>query len=137
MAAQSGKDLLLKIDMTGTGTFETVAGLRATRISLNSQTVDVTSVESSGGWRELLGGAGMRQASASGSGVFKDEGTDERVRAVFFAGETPDCQMVIPDFGVIEGPFQIVSLEYGGTHDGEATFEIALASAGALEFSQL
>ena len=137
MAAQNGKDLLLKIDMTGTGTFETVAGLRATRISLNSETVDVTSVESEGGWRQLLGGAGVRTASASGSGVFKDEASDERVRAAFFGGETPEWQLIVPDFGVIEGPFQVVSLEYGGSHDGEATFEMSLASAGALEFSQL
>ena len=32
MAAQNGKDLLIKLDMTGDGQFETIAGLRATRI---------------------------------------------------------------------------------------------------------
>jgi len=58
MVAQNGKDLLIKIDMTGDGQFETLAGLRATRISLNAETVDVTSLDSTGGWRELLGGAG-------------------------------------------------------------------------------
>ena len=67
MAAQSGKDLLIKLDMTGGGMFETVAGLRATRISFNAESVDVTSLESQGGWRELLGGAGVRSASISGS----------------------------------------------------------------------
>lgn len=34
MAAQNGKDLLIKLDMNGAGQFETIAGLRATRISL-------------------------------------------------------------------------------------------------------
>ena len=63
MAAQNGKDLLVKIDMTGGGMFETAAGLRATRISLNAETVDVTSLESTGGWRELLGGAGVKTAA--------------------------------------------------------------------------
>ena len=58
MTAQNGKDLLIKIDMDGAGTFETLAGLRASRISFNSQTVDSTSLESAGGWRELLAGAG-------------------------------------------------------------------------------
>ncbi len=33
MAVQSGRDLLIKMDMSGNGTFETVAGLRATRLS--------------------------------------------------------------------------------------------------------
>ena len=32
MAAQRGKDLLIKLDM-GSGGFETIAGLRATRIT--------------------------------------------------------------------------------------------------------
>jgi TP901-1 family phage major tail protein len=135
MVAQNGKDLLIKIDMTGDGSFETAAGLRATRVSFNAETIDITSLESTGGWRELLGGAGVRSASLSGSGVFKDANTDERVRQIFFDGETPDFQVVIPDFGRVEGPFQVTSIEYAGTYNGEATYELALASAGALTFT--
>ncbi|TPE50723.1 phage major tail protein, TP901-1 family [Amaricoccus solimangrovi] len=137
MAAQRGKDLLLKLDLTGGGAFQTIAGLRASRITFNADTVDVTHLGSEGRWRELLGGAGVRSASISGSGVFRDEATDERARAIFFAGEIPRFQVIIPDFGVVEGPFQITSLEYAGDHDGEATYEIALASAGALGFEVL
>ncbi|MEO9818826.1 MAG: phage major tail protein, TP901-1 family [Paracoccaceae bacterium] len=137
MGAQNGKDLLIKVDMTSDGQFETIAGLRATRVSFNAETVDVTSLESQGGWRELLSGAGVRSASISGSGVFKDEGTDERARQLFFDGETPDFQVIIPDFGVIEGAFQVTSIEYSGSHNGEATYELTLASAGALTFTAL
>ncbi|MGB0439871.1 MAG: phage major tail protein, TP901-1 family, partial [Paracoccaceae bacterium] len=57
MTVQNGKDLLIKIDMDGGGMFQTLAGLRATRLSFNAETVDVTSMESAGGWRELLAGA--------------------------------------------------------------------------------
>lgn len=135
MVAQRGRDLLIKIEMTGSGGFQTVAGLRATRISFNAETVDVTNLSSAGGWRELLGGAGVRSAGLSGSGVFRDEDTDERARQIFFDGELPRFQIVIPDFGVIEGPFQITTLEYSGSHDGEAVYELALASAGALTFA--
>ena len=134
MPAQSGKDLLIKIDMTGAGLFETVAGLRATRIALNQEAVDVTSLESAGRWRELLPNAGVRSADISGSGVFRDEGSDERVRAIFFGGEIPEFQVIVPDFGIIEGAFQIAALEYSGTHNGEATFEMSLRSAGELTF---
>lgn len=133
MAAQNGRDLLLKIDMTGDGLFETMAGLRATRLTLNAQSVDITHLGSEG-WRELLGGAGMRSAAVAGSGVFRDASTDARARAIFFAGETPDFQLVIPDFGTMTGPFQIASIDYAGSHDGEASFEIALVSAGPLAF---
>jgi TP901-1 family phage major tail protein len=137
MAAQNGKDLLIKIDMTGDGLFETAAGLRATRISFNAETVDVTSLESEGGWRELLGGAGVKTAAISGSGVFKDEATDERARQIFFDGLKPDFQVIIPDFGIVEGPFVITSVEYAGSHNGEATYERSMASAGALTFTAL
>lgn len=137
MAAQNGKDLLIKVDMTGAGTFETLAGLRATRINFNAESVDVTSLDSTGGWRELLGGAGVRSASMSGSGVFKDATSDERARQIFFDGETPDFQVIIPDFGTVQGPFQVTSIEYAGAHDGEATYELSLASAGALSFVAL
>ncbi|WP_146345075.1 phage major tail protein, TP901-1 family [Falsiphaeobacter marinintestinus] len=137
MGAQNGKDLLVKVDMTGSGQFETIAGLRATRVSFNAESVDVTSLESQGGWRELLSGAGVKSASISGSGVFKDEGTDERARQLFFDGETPAFQVIIPDFGIVEGAFQVTSLEYAGSHNGEATYEMAMASAGALTFTGL
>ena len=137
MAAQNGKDLLIKIDMTGDGSFQAVAGLRATRISFNTETVDVTSMESAGGWRELLAGAGVKTAAISGAGVFKDAATDERVRQIFFDAETPAFQVIIPGFGTIAGPFQISSLDYAGTHNGEATYEVALSSAGAISFAAL
>ncbi|WP_372604178.1 phage major tail protein, TP901-1 family [Actibacterium sp.] len=137
MVAQNGKDLLIKLDLTGDGQFDTIAGLRATRISFNAEQVDVTSLESQGGWRELLAGAGVKSASISGSGVFKDAGTDERARQIFFDGEVPNFQVIIPDFGVVEGPFQITSVEYAGSYNGEATYELSLASAGVLSFTAL
>lgn len=137
MAVQNGKDLLIKLDMVGDGSFQTIAGLRATRISFNAETVDVTSLESQGGWRELLAGAGVKTASISGSGVFRDASTDERARAIFFAGEIPNFQVIIPDFGVVEGAFQLSAIEYAGSHNGEATYEMTMASAGALTFTAL
>lgn len=137
MTVQNGKDLLIKLDLSGAGQFETIAGLRATRIGFNAEAVDVTSLESQGGWRELLGGAGVKSASLSGSGVFRSAATDERARQIFFAGETPDFQVVIPGFGIVQGAFQITAIDYSGSYNGEATYELSLASAGALDFSAL
>lgn len=135
MTAQRGKDLLLKLDTAGSGSFTTVAGLRATRLSFNAETVDVSTVDSAGQWRELLAGAGLRSAAIAGSGVFKDAASDAALRQVFFDAVIPTMQVVIPDFGTVTGPFQLASLEYAGNHDGEAVYEIALASAGALAFA--
>ena len=135
MSVQKGKDLLVKVDLDGAGVFQTLAGLRATRLTFNSDTIDVTSLDSEGGWRELLTGGGVKSAAVSGSGVFLDDASDARARQLFFDGEMPAFQVIIPDFGVVEGTFQLTSLEYAGTLNGEATYEVSLASAGALTFA--
>ena len=135
MVAQKGRELLIKID-NGAG-FVTVAGLRSKRLSFNAQLVDVTDAESAGRWRELLAGAGVQRAALSGAGIFKDQASDALVRTLFFAGTIVDWQIVIPDFGTVEGPFQVAALDYSGAHDGEVVFEIALESAGLLTFGAL
>lgn len=135
MAAQKGKDLLLKVDTTGTGSFSTVAGLRSRSISFNAETVDITHAESAGEWRELLAGAGVKSARVAGAGIFKDANSDAVIRAYVFNGTIREWQIVIPDFGTIEGLFQISSFELSGRHDAEVAFEITLESAGLLTFT--
>jgi TP901-1 family phage major tail protein len=136
MAAQKGKDLLLKIH-DGVSAFVTVAGLRTRRIAMNADTVDATDAESAGRWRELLGGAGVKRASVSGTGIFKDQASDLMLRQVFFDGLLRDWQIVIPNFGILQGPFQISNLDYRGEHAAEITFDITLDSAGALSFTAI
>jgi TP901-1 family phage major tail protein len=133
MAAQKGKDLLVKIH--DGSAFVTVAGLRTRRLAFNAETVDITHAESTNRWRELLEGAGVKRASIAGRGLFKDAATDALMRQVFFDGMLKTYQIVIPDFGAIEGAFQIVSLEFAGEHNGEVTYEVSMESAGALTFA--
>jgi TP901-1 family phage major tail protein len=135
MTAQKGKDLLLKIDSDGVGTFVTVAGLRTRALAFNAQAIDVTDMESAGEWRELLDGGGIKRAGLSGAGIFRDAQSDALLRQLFFDGEIRDFQVTIPDFGTIEGAFQITALEFSGRHDGELTFDMALESAGELTFA--
>ncbi len=135
MAAQKGKDLLLKVDSDGVGTYTTVAGLRSRTITFNAETVDITHAESAGQWRELLEGAGVKTARLAGAGIFKDDASDETIRSYFFAGTVRNWQVIIPDFGTIEGPFQITSYELTGRHDGEVGFDLSLESAGQLSFT--
>jgi len=135
MAAQKGKDLLIKI-ADGAG-FTTVAGLRTRRLAFNAETVDITHAESAGRWRELLEGAGIKRAALSGRGLFKDAATDALMRQAFFDGAIRTFQVVVPDFGTVTGAFQIVSLEFAGEHNGEVTYEMALESAGELTFAAL
>ncbi len=135
MAAQTGRALLLKVDTDGAGAFSTVAGLRSKSIALNAELVDVTNADSANAWRELLAGAGVKSARVQGSGIFKDAAADETVRGLFFNATIRDWQVIVPDFGTIQGAFQIAALDYAGEHDGEVTYTLALESAGALTFT--
>jgi TP901-1 family phage major tail protein len=137
MAAQKGKDLLLKVDSDGLGNYTTVAGLRSRTISFNAETIDITHQESAGQWRELLDGGGIKSARLSGAGVFKDAESDETVRGYFFNGTVRTWQVVIPDFGTATGLFQVTSLEFSGRHDAEVSFEMTLESAGEIVFAAI
>ncbi|HMT13415.1 MAG TPA: phage major tail protein, TP901-1 family [Aestuariivirga sp.] len=137
MTAQKGRDLLLKLDAAGTGSFATVAGLRSNALAFNAAAVDVTDQESAGQWRELLAGAGLKTATIKGQGIFKDAASDALMREIFFSGRIVSWQVVVPDFGTVTGPFQITALEFTGRHDGEVSFDLALESAGALTFAAL
>lgn len=136
MAAQRGKDMLLRVQ-NDLSQFVAVAGLRSRRIAFNTQTIDVTHAESAGRWRELLAGAGVKRAQVSGAGVFKDAASDLLVRSMFFDGLVRTCQVIIPDFGVIEGLFQVSALDYRGEHQGEVVFDITLDSAGLMTFTAI
>jgi len=135
MAAQKGRDLLLKIDQTGAGSFVTVAGLRTRTLAFNAATVDTTNADSAGPWRELLAGAGVRNARITGNGIFTSSTTDALVRDTFLNQTIRNWQVIIPAFGTVQGLFQISALDYAGQYNGEVTFDITLESAGALTFA--
>src|SRR6478609_3827108 len=135
MTAQKGKDLLVKI--AGGGGYTTVAGLRTRRLAFNAETVDITHAESANRRRELLDGAGVKRASVSGRGLFKDAASDALMRQTFFDGTVASYQIVIPDFGTVQGPLQITSLEFAGEHNGEVTYDVAFESAGEMTFTAM
>ena len=122
--------------IAGGGGYTTVAGLRTRRLAFNAETVDITHAESANRWRELLDGAGIKRASVSGRGLFKDATSDALMRQAFFDGSVVSHQIIIPDFGTVQGPFQITSLEIAGEHNGEVTYDMSLESAGELTFTE-
>lgn len=136
MAAQCGAAIIVSFkDDAGTPAYQVVSGLRSRNISLNAETVDVTNANSTGVWRELLSGCGVRSASISGSGVFADDAGLEAVRDAFDEHENRDAKIFIPDYGTLEGPFKVTALELGGEYNGEVTFSMTLESAGAVTFT--
>lgn len=138
MSAQKGKDLLIKIgDGAVPELFTTVAGLRATTLAFNAKPIDVTNADSAEQWREILSGGGVKSATLSGAGVFKDAASDAALRTAFFNQTCPNFEVVIPSFGTVTGPFKLTALSYDGPYDGELKLSLSLASAGALAFSAI
>lgn len=133
MSAQRGRDMLVKMQNSD-GSYVTIAGLRTKTLKLNAKTVDITDSESAEAWRELLPGAGVKTAEISGAGVFRDAETDRLAREAFFAQSVETYQFILPHFGILQGPFMITALTFSGTFGGEASYELALSSAGAPSF---
>jgi TP901-1 family phage major tail protein len=129
---EKGAAFLLKV---GNGAmppmFTTVAGLRTTQLTLATESVVVTN-QGSGGWRELLSGAGVRSVSLSGSGVFTGSAAEARVKASALAGVIDDYQVQFESGETISGRFQISRLDYAGDFNGERTYSLALESSGAV-----
>ena len=131
MAAQIGSSLILKRgDGGGPEVFTDAAGVRTKTMTLNRETVDITNSDSTGKWRELLAGGGVRTCSFSGSGVFKDAAIDASIREDFYAETIGNWQVVVPDFGTFEGAFQLTQIEFAGEHNGEVTYNLAFDSNG-------
>jgi len=129
MAAQKGKDLLLKIH-DGTA-YQVVGGFRSNSFSINGENIDVTN-KGSAGYRELMEGGGIVSVSTSGSGVFLDDLAFKDVHDKVLAQTHADCEITVPDFMTYTGNFAISSLEMSGEHNGEVTYSISLESAGAV-----
>lgn len=136
MAAQKGKDFLLKIgDGGGSEVFTSVGGIQNGNVTFNNGEVDVTSFDSTGSWRELLAAAGIKSMSVSGAGVFKDTTAENTVRTNAMAQTIGNWQIVSPGEGTFSGAFQISSFTRSFTHDGEVKFDLGLTSAGQVSFA--
>ena len=132
MTAQKGSAFLLKIGDGGSPpAYETVAGLRTTQMTINGDSVVVTHKDS-GGWRELLSGAGTRSVSVSASGIFLGSDAEATVRANALDGTLDDYELSFEDGARMRGRFLVQRLDYAGDFNGERTYTLQLESSGAV-----
>ena len=132
MTAQKGSAFLLKAgDGAIPPAYRTVAGLRTTQMSINGDTVVVTHKES-GGWRELLSGAGVRSVSVSASGIFLGSAAEAQIRANALAGLVDAYELSFEDGEKLRGRFLVQRLDYAGDFNGERNYAIVLESSGAV-----
>jgi len=132
MAVEKGSAFLLKIGNGGDPvTYATIAGLRTTQISVNGEAVNITSKDS-GGWRQLLPGAGVRSVSVSGAGIFTGSAAEVRLRDHALGGAIDDYQLSFESGERLQGQFLITRLDYAGDYNGERTYTLSLESSGAV-----
>ena len=132
MTAQKGSAFLLKIgDGAQPADYRTVAGLRTTQMSINGDTVVVTHKDS-GGWRELLSGAGSRSVSVSAAGIFLGSAAEGDVRAHALGGTIADYELSFEDGAKLRGRFLVQRLDYAGDFNGERNYTLQLESSGAV-----
>ncbi|EZP51205.1 phage major tail protein, TP901-1 family [Sphingomonas sp. RIT328] len=130
MAVERGSAFLLKIgDGAAAPAFATVAGLRTTQMSVNGETVVITNKDS-GGWRQLLSGAGVRSVSVSGAGVFTGSAGEARIRANALAGTIDDYRLSFEGGDSMTGRFLVTKLDYTGDFNGERSYTLSLESSG-------
>ncbi|KMS55355.1 phage tail protein [Novosphingobium barchaimii LL02] len=130
MTAQKGSAFLLKISNGGApASYQTVAGLRTTQMSVTGDAVVVTSKDS-GGWRELLSGAGVRSVSVSAAGIFLGSAAEAQVRANALSGTLDDYELSFEDGERLRGRFLVQRLDYAGDFNGERNYTLQLESSG-------
>ena len=130
MSAQKGSAFLLKVGDGGTPlAYATVAGLRTTQMSVNGEAVNVTHKES-GGWRELLSGAGVRSVSVSASGIFTGSAAEGRLKSNALSGTIDDYELSFESGERMKGRFLLTRLDYSGDYNGERNYALNLESSG-------
>jgi TP901-1 family phage major tail protein len=109
--------------------YATVAGLRTTQMSVNGEMVAITSKDS-GGWRELLSGAGVRSVSVSGAGIFTGSAAETRIKGNALAGTIDDYRLSFESGETLSGRFLVTKLDYAGDYNGERSYTLSLESSG-------
>jgi len=132
MPAEKGSAFLLKVgDGAAAPVYTTVAGLRTTQVSINGESVVITN-KGSGGWRELLSGAGVRAVSVSGAGVFTGSAAELRIKGSALSGALDDYELSFESGERLRGRFLVARLDYTGDFNGERSYTLALESSGAV-----
>jgi len=130
MAVEKGSAFLLKVgDGAAVPAYATVAGMRTTQLSINGEAVVVTH-KGSGGWRDLLSGAGVRSVSVSAAGVFTGSAPETRVKNNALAGVIDDYRLSFESGETLTGRFLVTRLDYAGDFNGERSYTVNLESSG-------
>ncbi len=132
MAASAGR--LWALSILVAGAYVAVGGLKTRSFTANNTNIDVTTADSAGRWRELLGGAGIQSLDIDFAGLCQ---TDAAYKTLFSAVTTSALQTIrLVTNGVqIDGTFLVDNLKADGPFNEAVTFEGKLLSSGQPTFT--
>lgn len=128
-AAQKGSGFLLAKGATNLAAFKTKS------LSINSDVVDVTTIDDTNRYRQLLAAAAIKHMTLSGSGIIKDTAANQALFTDVLAQTVDTYTVTIPGVGTFAGSWTISQLSAAGEYAGEMTFDITLESAGDITFT--
>lgn len=119
-------------DESGPQSMLPIEGVRVTQLSIANELIDVTAA-SSGGWRHLLPGAGVRSISLVGEGLFTGSPGEVRLRVLALTGAAEMMELQLENSASLRSHFVVAALRMRGQHDEPVTYELTLESAAAVE----
>lgn len=123
--AVAGKSAVFKIGAN------TIQGLNEGTITINGETIDVTTF-ASGGWVEKLQGLKSAEISLSGFYLSTDTNGQTAMRTALLNGTTVSMSALLDGTTGWSGSFFVTSFEDGAAVDGEVSRSISLESTGAI-----
>ena len=132
MAASAGRAWALSI--YNGASYVPVAGLRTRSFKADNTNVDVTTADSPGRWRELLGNAGIQSLEIDAAGIAQN---DAGYKLLFQAATSSTLQtMRLVSTGIqIDGTFLVDSFNAAGPYNEAQTFDFKLQSSGQPTFT--
>ena len=138
MAIFNGTDLILKVSPSFGGTEQKLMHSQNVSISMNVDTIDISTKDSSG-FRDLLGGQKSFSLSADGLMDFNSTGTDTEVDELFDqmfnrTAVTFTFTLDVTATGdyTYTGSGFITSLEISGGTEDAPTYSVSIEGSGAL-----
>lgn len=123
--ASAGKNASFKIGANAIG------GLNDGNITINGETIDVTTF-ASGGWIEKIQGLKSAEISLSGFWLSDDTNGQTALRTALLDGTTVTMNALLDGTNGWTGSFYVTSFEAGAAVDGEVSASISLESTGAV-----
>jgi TP901-1 family phage major tail protein len=129
-----GSSLVLRKGTVAAGV--QIAGCRSFSLTLNSETVDSTSADDMvNRWRQLLPQTGVKSASVTLNGIFKDVSSINQAAVDHLAQTIDTYGITLGTQFSLEGLFQISQMEVSGEYNGITQYTITLESAGDLTYA--